>query len=965
MFLKRIELQGFKSFADKTVLQFDHDITGIVGPNGCGKSNVTDAIRWVLGEQSVKSLRSGSSMSDIIFSGSALRKAVNLARVSLVFDNTKRIFDSDYDEIEVTRQLARANNEASYFINKQPCRLKDIQELILDTGLGRDSLSIITQGNISSFADAKPEERRLLFEEAAGVAKYKKRKQVSLAKLAKSEENLERLADIMEELDKQVEVLERQAKKARKYQDLSQQLSSLEVSWLVHEIETKSESLKELANQETELKAFQTSNEIRLNEFEQEAKDIRNRLLLLDRDLATLQAELGQAMSENLNLEKRKIELDQKRKYQLEQGNREQLAQQAAEAKFDYENRLARYQALEDQLKTLLASQTDSTGQKQVVDQKIQQLSNQLTSVQQRLTVLSTLIKNPFAHQPAIKAVLDAKLRGVEGVVSTLLNAQPSYEAAIEAALGGANLQIVTEDESAARQAIAYLKQNRAGRATFLPLSVCHPQELSSTQLGVAEKLSGFVCVASQAVDCEAKYDVLKSRLLGRVLIAQDLVSAGQIARDLNFRFKVVTLDGDIVHSGGSMTGGSRRQQANLATSKQEAERLNEQQQQLKASLQLQFDEAKRLDQKLASMASQAVSYQVELGKLENLVAIKKAKYEQLADHLSDQTTLEDDLVVQLADMHARLDQLEAKLNERRQERNQLSASLEQVDLQLSDCRRQQASCVNRLHENQVQQTRQQTMVDTHLDRLNADYSMTFEYAKSIAQDLDWATVSDEVAILKESIKKLGNVNLEAPTQYEEAHERLTTYQEQKAQLESASEQLKQAIAQMDDTMKTQFLAMFNRINDELQEVFKAMFGGGKATLSLVDPEDVINTGIEIDVQPPGKWIKNISTFSGGEKALIAISVLFSILKARIMPLCIFDEVEAALDQANVERFARYFNQFRDQSQFVVVTHRPGTMEQCDTLFGVTMKQDGVSQVLKVELQDAKQLASQEDHGNL
>lgn len=974
MFLKRIELQGFKSFADKTVIQFDQDITGIVGPNGCGKSNVNDAIRWVLGEQSVKSLRSGTNMSDIIFSGSEYRKPVNMARVTLVFDNSTRVFDSDFDEIEITRQILRANNEASYFINKTPCRLKDINDLVMDTGLGKDSLSIITQGNISSFADAKPEDRRSLFEEAAGVAKYKKRKKVSLSKLEQTKENLDRLQDILDELERQIGPLEKQAKKAEKYISLRDKLSKIEISVLVEDIDQHNDKINQINKELFDIQAMHTSENAELLKQENRLESIRKEMYALDKQINELQGKYTNAMEENYQLERRKIEQDEKRKYMLQvadkQARQKELQAMLEEARFEYQDRHQR----------LMQTQQDLNNRRNIVNDlktkiskaryESDQANNILIQLQNRRQVLENMMKQPFAHQQGVRSVMQAKnsLSGVYGVVSELLIAHADKALAVNAALGGSIYQIITKNEADARNAISFLKRNRSGRATFLPLSVCHPRKMNEQVIMIASTSPGFLGFASECVDCKEIFDPVKERLLGNVIVVDTLQNANETAKRLRYAYKIVTLDGDIVHTGGSMTGGVTKNQSTPVTMRQELETINSKIEGQKIKADNCLDETEILTQKLQKENDAIVTLQIELAKLENIYATKKAKYDsilaeyqELGVDIEDSSELaQDDLVVQMSKMHAVLDSLSLEIQSLRQTRFDKGNEAEQLENQIRLVRREMSSKQSQIHNYEMEVVKIKTQLENALNRLSTDYEMTYEYALTKKEDVEIESAKEEVIQLRQAISRLGNVNLDAPNEYKEVKERFDFMTSQKEDLEKASQQILAAIDEMDKTMISQFTEMFNKINAELDGVFKAMFGGGRASLSMVDPEDVLNTGIDIDVQPPGKMVKNIQTFSGGEKALIAISVLFAILKARTMPLCIFDEVEAALDQANVERFARYLSHYRGQSQFIAVTHRPGTMEQCDTLYGVTMQKDGVSKVLKVQLKDAVHIAKEE-----
>ena len=974
MFLKRIELQGFKSFADKTVIQFDQDITGIVGPNGCGKSNVNDAIRWVLGEQSVKSLRSGTNMSDIIFSGSEYRKPVNMARVTLVFDNSTRVFDSDFDEIEITRQILRANNEASYFINKTPCRLKDINDLVMDTGLGKDSLSIITQGNISSFADAKPEDRRSLFEEAAGVAKYKKRKKVSLSKLEQTKENLDRLQDILDELERQIGPLEKQAKKAEKYISLREKLSKIEISVLVEDIDQYNEKINQINKELFDIQAMHTSENAELLKQETRLESIRKEMYALDKQINELQGKYTKAMEENYQLERRKIEQDEKRKYMLKvadkKARQKEIQAMLEEARFEYQDRHQR----------LMQTQQDLNNRRNIVNDlktkiskaryESDQANNILTQLQNRRQVLENMMKQPFAHQQGVRSVMQAKnsLSGVYGVVSELLIAHTDKALAVNAALGGSIYQIITKNEADARNAISFLKRNRSGRATFLPLSVCHPRKMNEQVITIASTSPGFLGFASECVDCKEIFDPVKERLLGNVIVVDTLQNANETAKRLRYAYKIVTLDGDIVHTGGSMTGGVTKNQSTPVTMRQELDTINSKIEGQKIKADSCLNETDILTQKLQKEKDAIVTLQIELAKLENIYATKKAKYDSIlaeyqelgVDIEENAELAQDDLVVQMSKMHAVLDSLSLEIQSLRQSRFDKGNDAEQLENQIRLVRREMNSKQSQIHNYEMEIVKVKTQLENALNRLSTDYEMTYEYALTKKEDVEIESAKEEVIQLRQAISRLGNVNLDAPNEYKEVKERFDFMTSQKEDLEKASQQILAAIDEMDQTMISQFTDMFNKINAELDGVFKAMFGGGRASLSMVDPDDVLNTGIDIDVQPPGKMVKNIQTFSGGEKALIAISVLFAILKARTMPLCIFDEVEAALDQANVERFARYLSHYRGQSQFIAVTHRPGTMEQCDTLYGVTMQKDGVSKVLKVQLKDAVHIAKEE-----
>lgn len=973
MFLKRIELQGFKSFADKSVITFDSDVIGIVGPNGCGKSNINDAIRWVLGEQSVKSLR-GSSMSDVIFNGSTQRKPVNMAEVTLVFDNSRHALNIEYEEVEVTRRLHRQSGEGEYFINRTPCRLKDIVNLVMDTGLGRDSLSIISQGNISAFADAKPEERRALFEEAAGVAKYKKRKNESLGKLSRTQDNLSRLEDIIVELERQVNPLKRQAKKAEVYKEKKTELEKVEISVLVDEIENLNKEIETFKQKAFDLETKKAMCETTIAVEDTKNSELRSEMYQLDREINKLQERFAKLTENSRMLEARKIEMDEKRKYAIEFANSAEKAKELKammeEAHYEYEDRKKRAQSLETDL-VLYKEQMESLEHDiSYCTQEAAQANAILNRLQNRKDVLENLAKQPFNHQQAVKSIIEANLNGVLGVVSQIFRPKVNYETAISNALGGAMYHIVSKDEASARHAIDFLKKNKSGRATFLPLTVIKPRTMNNEHRILAENSKGFLGVASDFVENEERFCDLRDSLLGNVVIVDQLINANEIAKVLRYQYKIVTLDGDIVNRGGSMTGGQGRNNTTPLTIQKELTSLLQ-------SLDGQMLKVEGLQSQLSSLqakkdrtSSDIVQIQISLAQLDPIVKAKWAKYERLkadyeqvapVDEDIQQELLDDDIVVRLSRLHSEIDEISSQMKSKRERRMKAGSEVERKDAQIRQLRRDLNILQNDEREVEVKQAKAETRLESALERLSSTYEMTFTYAQEQKVEMDMEEARKKVAILRQEISSLGNVNLDAPQEYAQVSERFEFLSKQKEDLLMAKEKILNAIDEMDEIMIKQFTEMFEKINAELNDVFRSLFGGGKARLFMVDPEDVLNTGIDIDVQPPGKTVQNIRLFSGGEKSLIAICVLFSILKARTMPLCIFDEVEAALDQANVERFAKYISKFRGESQFIVVTHRPGTMAQCDALYGVTMQQNGVSQLLKVKLQDAIHMIDKEE----
>ena len=697
--------------------------------------------------------------------------------------------------------------------------------------------------------------------------------------------------------------------------------------------------------------------------------ELRNEMYQLDREVNKLQERFTKANEEVRLLETRKIEMDEKRKYALESASNAEKARElkamVEEASFEYEDRRKRLQDLETDfaLKKEELSKVESDISFSLSEN--QQASAILNRLENRKDVLENLARQPFNHQQAVRSILEARntLQGIEGVVSQIFKPQTNYETAISNALAGAMYHIVTKDEASARHAISFLKKNQSGRATFLPLSVMRPRRMMKEHYMLAQNLKGFLGVASEFVENEERFNDLRDSLFGNVIIVDNLVNANEIAKMLKYGYKIVTLEGDIVNRGGSMTGGKQKNNATPLTIQKE---LNSVMQSLEGQ-RLKTDQLKvqlsALQSKKDQINAQSVQIQISLAKLDPIVKAKWSKLEHLKEEYEsvapdedkgvDSELMEDDLIVRLSKAHSMIDEVSSSIKSKRERRMKVGNEVERKEQQVRALRRELNVIQNDMRDIEVSQAKAETRLETSMERLSATYEMTFEYAQSQKMDTDMQEARIRVKELRQEIASLGNVNLDAPQQYKEINERYEFLTKQKADLIAAKDKIMVAIDEMDEIMIHQFKEMFDKINNELNDVFRALFGGGSARLFLVDPSDILNTGIDIEVRPPGKTVQNIRLFSGGEKSLIAICVLFSILKARTMPLCIFDEVEAALDQANVERFAKYITQFRGESQFIVVTHRPGTMAQCDALYGVTMQQNGVSQLLKVKLQDA------------
>ena len=978
MFLKRIEMQGFKSFADHITINFEDPITGIVGPNGCGKSNISDAIRWVLGEQSVKSLR-GEKMTDIIFAGTEERKAMNMAEVTLVFDNSSHMLNSDLDEIELTRRIYSNDQDAEYLINRKNVRYKDILDLIMDTGMGKNSLSMISQGNVMSFAEAKPYDRREILEDAAGVSKYKKRKIESLNKLERTKENLDRTYDILSELERQVAPLKRQAMKAEIYREKKNRLEQIEVAVLVNDIRNLNLQKSELEKSLFDLETAQAMHETTIQVHENSNFENKNRLKEYDKEINSIQERLMMVMNEIQTLEARKIEIDEKRKYAIEMGSSEEKIREMesyiADAKYEYDDRLDRLNKLRSEIDLLNTNLDNTAMDLSEASMKKEETSNILNRMNNRMEVLKNVISDPFssANQTGVKAIMTNKnsFYGVMGVIGQEIRPDEGYEEAIATALAGSVYHIVTKDEEAARKAISFLKKNRSGRATFLPLTVCKPHTVRYEDEIVCNNTKGYLGTPYDFCSCSEEYEAVKESLLGNVLVTDNLENANNLSYLLNYGYKIVTLEGEVVHKGGSMTGGKVKNEVSLITAQSELNRIESDMVSYKAENELALKKYNSLLAQKESFDSQITEKRIAIAQLEQIVDSKRAKYEKLrADYenivpVKGQETITDSVIAKLSENYAKKDELSTSLKLRRDDRMKLSAEIDRKDQQIRLTRRQLDETRNGISNINTNKAVMETKLENDLNRLASEYQMTFEYA---SENYDMSiddTAKEEVMMLRRDIQELGNINMAAPEEFTEVNERYEFLKKNYDDLIASRDKILSAIDEMDEIMKKQFSETFDAINAELPNVFGKLFGGGKARLVLEDPDDILNTGIDIDVQPPGKAVKSIRLFSGGEKSLIAISVLFTILKVRPEPLIVFDEVESALDVANVERFAKYVKEFADKSQFIVITHRPGTMEQCDSLFGVTMQKRGISQMLKVKLVDAIEMAEPEEKGNV
>lgn len=1187
MFLKRLEVVGFKSFADRIGIDFVPGVTAVVGPNGSGKSNVTDAIRWVLGEQSAKSLR-GSKMEDVIFAGSASRKPLNFAEVTLILNNEDEEVGIPYSEISVTRRVYRSG-ESEYLLNNQQCRLKDITDLFMDSGLGKEAFSIISQGRVDEILNSKPDDRRTIFEEAAGILKYKLRKKKAEQKLLETDDNLHRVLDILHELDSRLEPLKIQSSAAKDYLLMTEELKELDMSLIVHDLEEHHQELLIVKEEHEQLEQQEQHQASEIANYQTKMDELRKKIHNIDEMIDAAQERLVEASAEVERWEGRKALMQEKRSNAEKQFQQLQLALKEAKeeemelAKTEEENKKLfdlkknEIQQLKAEIKQLDVSLNSSVSQ---IEQQIEEYKNlyidllneeataknELKHIEQQLTqyeeteermndrseeMLKKLkqvshMKNELAqkleyirnkvsdvleqyeqlqrqlnaatssfeekqrmlyqayqHQQQLKSRKEAieelesdfsgftfgvkeillarergELKGIEGAVLELLKVEGKYSKSIETALGAATQHIVTNTEQDAQKAIGWLKAKKAGRATFLPKNVMKSRKLSTTQIQEAMNHPAYIQLAHELVEFDEHNRNIVEYLLGNVLVAENLKGASQIARLCGYKYRVVTLDGDIVNAGGSLTGGSVKQQNSLFTRKAELEQLKKNLSQIEQSIyqaektlateketlttlreqvELLKVQSEQYRQEEMELHSKYVELELEEKNLKNTVnlassekssassrreallkqksqteerlaelnnelqkinekveQLSKAKIqsetekdllrEQSAEKRSELAVLQEQLnqlQIQTADIalkrskvlqqmesisreiewiqnerdnHLTDEEIEQAISEWAEKRNQYSFTIQenrqlrieyqqqlsQLDEQFKELQRIHKGFLEQLRSIDVKKSRIEFEINRLTNLLEEEYEIDFDEAKNEAVELDDVEqIRKKVKLLKQSIEELGPVNLTAIEEYERVLERYTFLTEQRNDLIEAQQTLNETIREMDEEMATRFKESFEKIQLQFREVFRELFGGGHADLILLDSNNLLETGIEIVAQPPGKKLQSLSLLSGGERALTAIALLFAILNSRPVPFVILDEVEAALDEANVERYSTYLKKLSRDSQFIVITHRKGTMEGADVLYGITMQESGVSKLVSVKLEDEVVLVGQ------
>ncbi len=1176
MYLKAIELHGFKSFPDKTRITFEKGMSAVVGPNGSGKSNISDAIRWVLGETRSKELRGTGKMEDIIFGGTQKRSAMGFASVSLILDNSEKSFDLDSDEIAVTRKYYRGG-DSEYQINSNKVRLKDIYELFLDTGLGKSGYSIVGQGKISEIVTAKPENRREIFEEASGISKFRYKKNEAEKSLNNAQENMTRLLDILLNLEERVEPLRKDSEKAKKFLEFSEQKKEMEISLWIDTTDKSKDLLRieernleifhsdyeEITNKVTDKEKYieekyRHSNSL-LQKSDENLSDIRriegeilelssqkavletqllyskdninslnNQLEALSgqdsdfeiqknektQEISNIKLEIQNKETEKLSIETQLFNISQKAENQDKEKaeyleNINTYSEKIQNSKIEFHSLktqndslvegLNRAKTLKDEADEFLQtvnSQVDDfkqfmdTATDEIqknrnikngielklsrIDEKLNEISDniqkneiQKNDTQSRIKLLTDMENSLDGFQHSVKNILtrskNGQMQGIEGTVAQLITVEKGYETAIEIALGYALQNIVVESEVHAKRGIEFLKSTKGGRATFLPLDNIKPSNFN-------EKLPENARVASSVITAKDKYKNVISSLLGRTIISSDINSAAILAKQLNYRYKIVTLDGQQLNVGGSFTGGSVSKSAGLFSRKGEIEKLKLNLEEINKAF-LNLEEAQRktkdesdllkaqiagYDAEIEELQKDKTNAEIELARhtqqksqYENAILIQDdiiknsniakenndlrhkeleiniKEYEELLsktnENLQNMGRFDDELILKQRNLNDSLQEIKFTVLRFENDIQILENTITQIENQASDKQNQKDSLnkqiedlakdlgeketgindslnkitslkeliVKKEEENKefalerldIEKERNQVSIDNRqlfsqkedlskqivkldekiksmqisYDNIVADlweeYEMTILTAKEIAKEVENPLqLKKDLAAVKANIKKLGDVNVGAILEYKEVYEKYTFLKEQLADIEESKNQLTKLIASLNGEMKILFSESFDIINKNFQSIFVELFGGGKASLKLTDPENVLESGVEIEVSPPGKVIKNLTSLSGGEQALVAISVYFGILAHNPSPFCILDEIEAALDDVNVSRYANYLHRISDRTQFIVITHRRGTMEAADLLYGVTMQEDGISKLIKLDV---------------
>lgn len=971
MKLTKIEAHGFKSFADPITLKFDGGVTGIIGPNGSGKSNINDAIKWVLGEQSSKELR-GDNMSDVIFAGSKTAQQMNRAQVSLTFDNTVGNSSSfPSEEITITRVLERGKG-SEYYINGELSRQKNIKSLAMETGIGKSSLAIISQGTVANIAESTDEQRRAIFEEAAGVSKYKFRKLEALRKLDKTTEALDKVQTIVNELEKQMIPLQKQAEKAKEYISKSEQLKDVEIALLAHEINYYGNEFSRLSKELEGVAETQQDYNAKIDDFT--SKIIKNTLHRdeLQKEISVLLGK-SKAIADRLkdleiiaNKEAHRQELIASGEIQASTTEQVKIIKELLE---QLKHKINYFIGEEEKLKKSIATkEAEIENLNNKVNQETIILNDRQTKKIKLEAKLQLLLEQKESRSNLFrgtKVILDNKagFKGLQGIVADIIKVKPEYIVAIETILANATQHIVVDNSDVAVKAVNFLKSNKAGRATFIPLNSIRPKEIRDDHMLVIQSHQGFVGIASNLVESNQKYEVLKQFLLGNIIVVETIEDANKLGRVLSNRYMIVTLDGDVIRVGGVIVGGTNERSQNFFGIDEQIKEIQNLLPGVNSLLKSCDDKIYDLKVERGNIYQIASEWQKDLTSLVEKRVFDQNKFAELNIKIQSITKEEINISEKASTMIENVEILQSEfrsissqLRAKDQILNSLNSEINHSQLAKTDLEKTLRDLNNSFNKKISAHERAKIYFNQFKERLTVHYKLTVETAQeNYKLSIPLEEAREFVDTTKDEIKALGNVNLESIAQLEEVESRFNNFVSNRDELLQAKQTVLSAIAEMDKIIITRITNIVEDVDKEIDLVFKTMFGGGMAHIAFVDPENILESGIKIEAQPPGKSVKNLKLFSGGEKSIIAISLLFGILKARPLPLCILDEVEAALDEANVVRFAEYLQTLKSKTQFVVITHRHGSMSRMDSLFGATMQKRGITSFFSIELKQAKE----------
>ena len=983
MYLKGIIASGFKSFADKIEIKLDGKTTCIVGPNGTGKSNIVDAVRWVLGEQSVKSLRGEGSMNEVIFSGSKSRKPLNIASVELIFDNNDHYINIPYTEISIKRKVYRSG-ENEYYLNNEKCRLKDISNLLMDTGMGRESFNIISQGEVDKILSNSCYDRRTIFEEASGIIKYKKRKEEALKKLDKTHNNLDRVNDIIKELEIQIEPLREQSIKASEYLENKKGLDKYEVAILSYDIENINLELerKKASKEKKEKDIMNLSNTSSI--YDSKYIEEVNYLEKKEEEKQNINRELIKVSSE-----KEKIDGEIKLLQEKSKSNKEEelIKEEIREVLEKKEKLGEKISILEEEIKKIVGDKSNLDKNTLDIDRELQNIklrknilnndysnhSNELTILRHKIDSLKIEIEQGSDMPNSVRKIIhNNSLTGIYNTIGGVISTSEEYIKALNTAISSNKNFIITKDEESSKRAINYLKDNHLGRATFFPLDIIKERYIDYDSLNILKNSNDFIGVMSDLVNYNKEFDNIIKNQLGIVVVSTNMDSAVRLSHMIKAKYKIVTLDGDVVNVGGSLSGGSSYQGRSSVILKQELSHLEEKYKLIEEELKEIEKEindnnldVSKVEEKYFNNSRLVVEidekYQSKKKELEennNLLKEITKEYETLNSiHNNSISSKEKELITLFHEKSALKEQLEIRLESISNEINNLKNKMEEEEAEEKLKQANLRSLEKEVRELDININRLDVKLDNMLNRLNEEYEMTFEKAKKdYSLDIEVELAREKVNSYKANIKRIGMVNLDSIEEYERVNNRYLFLTSQKNDLERAEDTLLEIMKEMDEVMKEEFHNTFIQIKEEFQKVFRELFSGGSANLKLTDPLDLLNTGIDIIASPPGKKLTSISLLSGGEKTLTAISLLFAILNVRTVPFCLFDEVEAALDEANVAQFGKYLDNYKGKTQFLIITHKKKTMEYANTLYGITMQESGVSKLVSVRLDNHQEL---------